>query len=38
MEDNRPALCASLCRIVTAEPPSTNGLFSDATKINKLNN
>lgn len=38
MNDNRPALCASLCCIVTAETPNNDGLFSSISKIEKLNN
>lgn len=38
MNDNRRALCASLCCIVTAESPNNDGLFSSDLKIEKLNN
>lgn len=38
MNDNRPALCASLCCIVTAETPNNDGLFSSNPKIDKSNN
>lgn len=38
MNDNRPALCASLCCIVTAETPNNDGLFSSALKIEITNN
>lgn len=38
MNDNRPALCASLCCIVTAETPNNDGLFSSTSKIDKSNN
>lgn len=36
--DNRRALCASLCPIVTAETPNNDGLFSDDLKIEIINN
>lgn len=36
--DNRHALCASLCPIVTAETPNNDGLFSDDLKIEIINN
>lgn len=36
--DNRPALCASLSCIVTAETPNNDGLFSSAIKIDKSEN
>lgn len=36
--DNRHALCASLCCIVTAETPNNDGLFSSALKIEINNN
>lgn len=36
--DNRHALCASLCCIVTAETPNNDGLFSSALKIEITNN
>lgn len=38
MNDNRPALCASLCCIVTAETPNNDGLFSSDLKIEITNN
>lgn len=38
MSDNRPALCASLCCIVTAETPNNDGLFSSDLKIDIINN
>lgn len=36
--DNRRALCASLCCIVTAESPNNDGLFSSDLKIEINNN
>lgn len=36
--DNRRALCASLCCIVTAESPNNDGLFSSDLKIEITNN
>ena len=36
--DNRRALCASLCCIVTAETPNNDGLFSSDLKIEIINN